>query len=39
MHSISIFELGVTVKNTKIWSVAQKCFYGGIISPATITHA
>ena len=35
MHSVSVVELHVTVKCIKILSVAQQCFSGKFLSPAT----
>jgi hypothetical protein len=35
-RSLSVVELHVTVKCTKILNAAQQCFYGAFISQATI---
>jgi hypothetical protein len=35
-RSVFVVELLVTVYNIKILSVAEKCFYGEFMSPATI---
>jgi hypothetical protein len=35
----SVFELHVIVNNTQILRVAQKCFYGEFIPPATIKRS
>jgi hypothetical protein len=36
MFSVCVVELHITVNCTKILSVAQQCFCGKFISPATI---
>ena len=36
MHSVSVAELRVIVDQIKILSVAQQCFYGEFLSPATM---
>lgn len=38
MRYVCITELDVTVRNIKILSVAQECFYGEFMSPASITR-
>jgi len=38
MRSVCIAELDVIVNNIQILNVAQECFYGEFMSPATVTR-